>query len=129
MLVGLPAFRTDVRSLSRVHPLVPFHVSDLREGFAADLAAEGSLSCMDAEMAAQHLRPCERLVAQPAWNTHAWLLVVPLVLFQIEHVHEGFATHCAQVLALAHVIALVSPEEAGVDEALATHVARVRARH
>lgn len=84
---------------------------------------------MDAEMAAQHLGPCKRLVAQPARDTHAWLLVVALVLFQVEHVHEGLATYGAQVLALAHVIALVSPKQAGVDEALAAQVAHVGARH
>lgn len=129
VFVGLPALCTDIRTLSRVHALVPLHVANLREGFAADLAAKWPLSCMDAEMAAQHFWSCKRLVAQPARDAHAWLLMVALVLFQVKHVHKGLATYSAQVLALTHVIALVPPEEAGVDEALAAHVAHVGARH
>lgn len=129
MLVSLSTLVASIGPFTSMDALVPLHIADLRESLCADLTGKGSLTCMDAQMAAQHLRPSERLVTDVARNSYAWPVMIALMFLQVEHVHKRFATHRAQVLALAHVISLMSPQETGVYEALAAHVALVGPGH
>lgn len=129
VLVSLSASLAGERTFACVHALMSLHVTDLREGFPAHLAAERTLSGMYAQVAPQHLRPCKSLVTNSAWDLHPGSVVVSLMLFQIKHVNERLAADGTQILPLTCVITFVSSKEAGVYETSPTKVTLVGSFH